>query len=318
MQIKKAIDKVPGGIMVIPLLLGAVINTFFPQLLAIGGFTTAMFKQGSLPILGVFMFCMGSQMSLKVAPKSFKKGAVLTVAKCGIGTIIGLAVGKIFGSAGIWGLTPLAIIAAMTNTNSGLFVALTEQYGDESDVGAVAVLSLNNGPFFTMLVLGASGLVAVPITAFLAVLAPIVLGMILGSLDGEIRKFLASGQKLLIPFFAFPLGAGMNLTSIVKAGLPGVLLGVLTAVLTGFGGYFALKAIGEKRPIAAFANGSTGGNSVGTPVAIAAVDKSLAPILGVATAQIAASCIISAFLCPVIMVLMNKHLGKKKMANLAA
>ncbi|KAA8674507.1 2-keto-3-deoxygluconate permease [Clostridium sp. MT-14] len=311
MQIKKTIDKVPGGIMIIPLLLGAIVNTFFPQVLMIGGFTTAMFKQGSLPILAVFLFCMGAQMSLKVAPKSFKKGVILLVAKCGIGAIIGLGVGKIFGTAGILGLTPLAIIAAMTNTNGGLFVALTEQYGDKTDVGAIALLSLNNGPFFTMLALGASGLVAVPVKAFIAILLPICLGMLLGSLDKEIREFLLPGEKLLIPFFAFPIGASMNLSSVVKAGLPGILLGVATAVLTGFGGYFALRAFGEKRPIVAFANGSTGGNSVGTPAAIAAVDKTISPMLGAATAQIAASCIISAFLCPAIIVLMNKHFKRK-------
>jgi 2-keto-3-deoxygluconate permease len=49
MRIKDAIDKVPGGLMIIPLLLGAVINTLFPEALMIGGFTTAMFKQEPCP-----------------------------------------------------------------------------------------------------------------------------------------------------------------------------------------------------------------------------------------------------------------------------
>lgn len=315
MQIKKTIDKIPGGLMVIPLLLGAIINTFFPKALEIGGFTTAMFKQGSLPILGVFLFCMGSQLSFKVAPKSLKKGIILTVVKYGVGVVIGLGVGKIFGPAGILGLTPLAIIAAMTNSNGGLYVALAGEYGDETDVGAVSVLSINDGPFFTMLALGASGFAQVPFEAFVAVIVPIGLGMLLGNLDEEMRKFLAAGEKLLIPFFAFPLGAGMNLANVFKAGASGIILGVMVAVLTGFAGYFALKLSGEKRAIAGLAEGSTAGNAVGTPAAIAAADASLAPIVATATAQIAAACIVTAFLCPAIVVMMDKHLKKKEAAK---
>lgn len=317
MQIRRTIEKVPGGLMVVPLLLGAIINTFFPQVLEIGGFTTAMFKEGSLAILGVFLFCMGSQMSVNVAPKSLKKGIVLTIVKYGVGVAVGLGVGKIFGPAGFLGLTPLAIIAAMTNSNGGLFVALAGEYGDETDVGAVSVLSINDGPFFTMMALGASGLASVPLTAFIAVIVPIGLGMLLGNLDEEMREFLGAGEKLLIPFFAFPLGAGMNLANVFKAGASGIILGVLTSVVTGFAGYFAFKAMGEKRPVAALAEGSTAGNAVGTPAAIAAVDKSLMPIVAAATAQIAAACIVTAFLCPAIVVAMDKYHKKKEAAQLA-
>jgi 2-keto-3-deoxygluconate permease len=312
MRIKDTIDRIPGGLMIIPLLLGAVINTLFPQALMIGGFTTALFKQGALPILGVFLFCMGSQISFKVAPKSLKKGLILTVSKYAIGVIIGLGVGKIVGPAGLIGLTPLAIIAAMTNSNGGLYVALTSEYGDETDVGAISVLSLNDGPFLTMLALGISGQAAVPVLAFIAVIVPISLGMILGNLDPKMKSFLSGGEKLLIPFFAFPLGAAMNLSDVFNAGLAGIFLGVMTAFLTGFGGYFALKAFGEKRAIAGFAEGSTAGNAIGTPAALAAADITLLPYAAAATAQIAASCIITAFLCPAIVVFMNNYLRKKE------
>lgn len=312
MRIKDTIDRIPGGLMIIPLLLGAIINTLFPQALMIGGFTTAMFKQGALAILGVFLVCMGSQMSFRVAPRSLKKGVILTVSKYILGVIIGIGVGKLLGPAGLLGLTPLAIIAAMTNSNGGLYVALTGEYGDETDVGAVSVLSLNDGPFLTMVALGISGQASIPILAFVAVIVPISLGMILGNLDPKMRTFLAGGEKLLIPFFAFPLGAAMNLSDVFTAGLSGILLGVMTTIITGFGGYYALRLFGEKRALAGFAEGSTAGNAIGTPAAVAAADVAYLPLVATATAQVAAACIVTAFLCPLLLVYMNNYLNKNK------
>ena len=37
-------NKIPGGPMVIPLILGSIIGTFFPDFLNLGSFTTALFK----------------------------------------------------------------------------------------------------------------------------------------------------------------------------------------------------------------------------------------------------------------------------------
>ena len=59
------IEKVPGGMMVIPLILGAVINTLFPEALEIGGFTTALFKNGATTLIGAFLLCMGAGISIK-------------------------------------------------------------------------------------------------------------------------------------------------------------------------------------------------------------------------------------------------------------
>jgi 2-keto-3-deoxygluconate permease len=59
MKIKQTIERIPGGMMVIPLILGAIFNTFVPDLLNIGGFTTALFKDGVASLIGAFYFVRG-------------------------------------------------------------------------------------------------------------------------------------------------------------------------------------------------------------------------------------------------------------------
>ena len=313
--IKKTLDKIPGGMMVVPLFLGVLVNTFFPQVLNIGGFTTALFgPKASTTILACFMFLIGSQINFKLAPKALKKGALLITGKFIVGAGIGIFVGKVFGPAGVLGLSPLAILSALTNCNGGLYASLASQYGDETDIGAYALLSLKDGPFFTLVALGASGLAQVPIMSLVAVLIPILIGMILGNIDSDMRAFLGSSKLLLIPFFSFPLGAGMNLETIVQAGGPGILLGII-ASLTGIGAYMLLKLFKEE-PIIGLATGSTAGNAVATPAAVAAIDPTVAAIATIATAQVAAACVVSAIVCPFIVSYAFKVLRNKKIKKL--
>ncbi|MBE0069325.1 2-keto-3-deoxygluconate permease [Thermoanaerobacterium thermosaccharolyticum] len=309
MKIMKTMKKIPGGMMVVPLLLGAIINTLFPKALMIGGFTTPLFKQSAMAFIALFALSSSAQIKLKQAGLPLSKGIALTFVKFVIGVLLGIIVGKIFGNHGILGLTPLAIVAAVTNSNGGLYAALAGEYGDATDVGAISILSLNDGPFFTMVALGASGLANIPLLAFIAVLIPICLGFILGNLDSDWRKFLEPGQSLLIPFFAFPLGASLDFKTILQAGLPGIILGLSTVIFTGLAGYYTYTLFGGKKAVGA-AIGTTAGNAVATPAAVAAVDPSVSAIVGPATAQIAASVIITAILCPLLVSYLDKKSKK--------
>lgn len=313
MRIKAAIEKIPGGMMVLPLVLGAIINTLAPGVLNIGGFTTAI-ATGATTIIGVFLFCMGAGMDVKAAPKAIKTGFVLTVVKFGVGVAIGLAVTKFFGPEGLWGLSSLAIISAMTNTNGGLYAALAGEFGKKSEIGAIAIISINDGPFLTMIALGTAGIASIPFLSLLGVVLPIALGMLVGNLDKEMRDFLMKGGPMLIPFFAFALGCGLNMDMLLKAGLPGILLGIFTVLVGGVFNILADKATGGTG-VAGAASSSTAGNAVATPAAVAMVDPSLAGIAAIAAPQVAASTITTAILVPVLTTFVAKQNRKKELAR---
>lgn len=310
MKIKRTIERIPGGMMVIPLILGAIFNTFMPDLLNIGGFTTALFKDGATTLIGAFLFCMGAGIRLKAAPKVLKKGAAITFSKFIVAIGIGLAIDKLFGENGFLGLSALAVIAAMSNTNGGLYAALAGEYGDETDVGAIAVISINDGPFLTMVALGAAGMANIPFISLIAVLTPIVIGMILGNLDKDLRNFLVKGGPVLIPFFAFALGAGLELGSLIKAGLPGILLGILTTFVGGFFNILSDKAVGGSG-VAGAAASSTAGNAVATPHALALADPSMSALAASATPLVAASTVTTAILTPLLTWIVKRRKDKK-------
>jgi len=316
MKIWKTMNRVPGGLMVCPLFLGMVINTFFPRLLKIGGFTEALSGIGYPTVLGMYLFAVGTKMTLRAAPKMLKRGFGILATKIGVATIFALTVAKLFHGS-ILGLSTLAVMVAMSDTNGGMFLALTSAMGDKEDVGTYVLQSIETGPFLTMIIFVGTGLANIPWLTMVSVIAPIVVGAILGNLDRELRDFFASHEAIIVPFMAFTLGQNINLRSVLTTGLPGVALGITVFIVTGFCCIVADRLLGGSG-IAGAAASSTAGNSAAVPQAVALADRSYAGVAPAATVQVAASVIVTAILTPLLTAWIFRKVSKDRAAKAAA
>lgn len=312
-MIMKFINKVPAGLMVVPLILGCLINTFFPDVLKIGGLTTAVFSSaGSSTALGILLFCMGTTLQVKDMPAVVKRGGLLLVAKFTIGAVLGIFVGKLFGPAGIFGLSSLAIICAVTNSNGSVYFALMQQYGDEKDCACMPILAINDGPFLTLVALGASGLADIPFMSLVSAIVPILAGMLLGNLDKKVADFFGPVGSAIIPFTGLTLGAGIDLTNVLKGGPSGLLLALITIFVGGLFIYICDHFIGRRPGYAGWACATTAGNAVAVPAAIALVDAAWEPFVATATVQVAASTVLSALIVPLLVSWWAKKFGCPK------
>ncbi len=94
-MIMRFLKKIPAGMMVVPMLLGAIINTFIPEVTNIGSFTTAIFTSaGANTAIGIQLFCLGTTLRLRDMGGVVKRGGVLLISKFVIGAAIGIVVGR--------------------------------------------------------------------------------------------------------------------------------------------------------------------------------------------------------------------------------
>jgi 2-keto-3-deoxygluconate permease len=300
MQIKRSMEKIPGGMMLIPLLLGALFNTFLPDMPKFfGSFTEGIFK-GALPFIALNIFCLGTQMDFRVAPAIAKKGGALLLSKIGIAGVVGIIAGKFIGDGVILGgLSVLAIVVAMNDTNGGMYVSLMNQFGKKEEIGATTIMALETGPFITMVTLGMAGIAAFPWPYMVGAILPLVVGMLVGNLDQDMRNLFKMGNSILIPFIGFALGNGINLAKVYQAGLTGIFLGLFVILVTGTACFIADRLTGGTG-VAGIAAATTAGNAATVPAVIAAANPKYAAAAPTATIVVASCVVVTAIIVPIL------------------
>ena len=283
--------------MLVPLVLGAILNTLAPDTGAyFGGFTKGMIT-GTVPILAVWFFCIGASINLRATGTVLRKSGTLVITKIAVA----------------WAV---AMICAMDMTNGGLYASLMNQYGTKEESGAFVLMSLESGPLMTMLILGSAGLASFEPHHFVGAILPFLIGFALGNLDHDLRDFFSKATPVLIPFFGFALGNTINLKVILDTGLLGIVLGVAVIVITGIPLIVADRVIGGGNGTAGVAASSAAGAAVANPVIIAQINPAFEPVAASATALVAASVIVTALLVPIITALYAKRYANAPEQNI--
>ncbi|MGX8710448.1 MAG: 2-keto-3-deoxygluconate permease [bacterium] len=306
--------KVPGGQIIVPMLLAMIINTAFPTFLGIGGPTTALFQKGTQTLMGLFLIICGSSIKIKEAGMPLYKGTLMLVMKLALGGAIGWLASYLFGAYGILGLTPFVLFCALPSNNSSLYVALCGEYGDATDMGAVSMLALKNGPFGSMLVMGMSGAAHIPVTDIIGTLIPILIGVIWGNLDENFRTLCSKSQPIVVIFQSFAIGASSSLLTLWDAGLSGILLGFISLAL-GLIIQFLYNLFLKKKSPLGVSMGTVAANSALTPSVIASADPTFQSMVPVAAAQCATASVVTMIICPFLVSFFNKRILKKQGAE---
>ena len=101
MQIKRSIEKIPGGMMLVPLFLGALCHTFSPGAgKYFGSFTNGMIT-GTVPILAVWFFCMGASIKLSATGTVLRKSGTLVVTKIAVAWVVAAIASRIIPEHGL-------------------------------------------------------------------------------------------------------------------------------------------------------------------------------------------------------------------------
>ena len=303
----------PGGLVIIPLVIAVLLATFVPQVFQIGGYVTALFYEGNSCMMGFFLIVCGSMINVKQVGMPLYKGAIMTGVKFALGVAVGVLVGTICGPEGFLGIAPFVLIATITNSNGSLYISLSSQFGNATDTGAISILSLNDGPFFTLIALGATGLANIPVKSLIAVLIPLLIGFIWGNLDKGFRDACKTAQPIVTFFMTISIGAKTDVRTILTAGASGIILGLISAA-TAVLFFFIINLLLPKKERNAMgaAIGTTALNSAMTPAAVAEADPSMAQYTSMATAQCATASIITLLLCPFITAAFDKYMMKHK------
>lgn len=301
--------KIPGGSLLIPMLISAIINTIFPNLwTTLGGTSTATFKGGSLCIVGIIMFAMGANTNVKALGSVLKRNGLLALAKLAIGLGFGVLFMKLFGMEGIGGVSAVAFVTCICSANPGVYLGIVSDFGDQIDTGNVPLMTILDMPIVPMVVMAIAG-AGFNIMEVITVIIPYALGMLLGNLDGKFAQAYSTVSMIMLPILGFNFGSSLNLILAVKAGVAGIVLGVVYMILNVPILFLADRYLNRRPGYAGVAMCSVAGISLAIP---AMMGEAYTSYLSTAIPQIAMCLVVSCIMCSALSKVVVSKVGTAK------
>lgn len=299
----KFMKKIPGGLLLVPMIVSAIINTIDTNnvLSRLGGATNALLTQDGINyIIGAVCFCSGATISIKKLFNILKKQGVLILVKTAVVVALGMLFISLFGNSGVFGVAAITFIAIICSTNPALYLSLVGDYGTEEDQGAFGLIGLMCVPAYPLLIFGISQRTQIDWTPIISTLIPILLGMLIGNLDKDMAAFFRPGLAIFTPLMGWAFGASINIIDAFQAGLIGIVLMVVFYLVNLPALYTAEKKLLKSTGVSAAAMTSVAGLSVSVPALAAQANPELLNFVPAATAQIAMVVVLTSVLTPII------------------
>ncbi len=293
--------RIPGGFMIVPMAVSAVIHTFFPQIFMIGNPTQAVFTNAStMCIVGLMLFFAGAQISPSLMGKSMKRSGVLLFVKLVFNIAFSLLFIHIFGFDGVLGVTGIAFVSAIASCNPGLYIALMKSLGDEVDEAGFALTNIVGLPFIPLCILGYANGSGIDWKSIAATLLPFLIGMVLGNLDSEFKEYFKEGTNIILPFLGIALGWSIDLMVLTKALIPGVICYLLITILNLIPLVFVDIKILKQKGYCASAICCAAALALTVPGSYAEINQAAASFVTDSVAQLAVVVVLSSIVTPII------------------
>lgn len=305
----KFMKKIPGGLLLIPMLISAVFATFCPNLFYIGGLTEALFtKKGINYIVALITFCSATSLDFKSLAKVLKKQGLMLLVKIILCMAFSLLFFKFFGETGVWGISLLSFVCVLASLNPSLYIALTKDYATKTDESAFGLLGLLCLPVFPIIIYSVAQSQAIDFSPIISTLIPLILGILIANFDKDFASIFKGSTTMLTPFMGWSFGTGINLIESFKSGLQGLVLVVIFYVIIALPIYLFEVKVLKSSGVSALGMSSMAGLTVSVPLILSQNSDYLASIAGTAASQIALGVVLTSVITPMLV----KMLAKKK------
>ena len=295
-------NSIAGGIVIVPMFVVSVINTFIPGFLNLGGFSTAFFSSNSTQfIIAILLFIAGTQLDIREMGPALKRGGLLSLTRILIGVLVEVVVLALAGPKGFLGVSALALVIGLLSCNPGVYMAVCQEHGDKYDIPGFGIMNLVPVPAIPVILFGFAAGAGVDYMSLVTTIIPFLLGMIFGNIDPSFTAMANGATPVFLFFMGVTCGSTMNWFTLFSQLGGGILLAILYFVISLPLTLLVDRLILKRPGYAGASMCSMSAVSIIMPAAVAEVVPSYAQYVDTAAAQIALAvaitCIITPFIC---------------------